>query len=666
MQEIKLDDINNLLNIDESISKKIDYKINYKKELNTMQYKGVFFQNGFCLVVAGAGTGKTRVLTYRCARLVEDGVSPSNILILTFTKKAAKEMMKRSSDLLDDRCKKINGGTYHSFCANLLRGYGQNIGIERNFTILDIEDSKDTIDIVRSALKLDDKERQTLFPNKSFLQSLFSKAIDTSTSLEDLIKNEYSYLLDDLSDILLCYDEYQKFKKQKNMLDFNDLILKCCELLENCDEVAIQISKKFKYIMVDEYQDSNLLQVRFLKLISKINENLMVVGDPMQSIYRFRGANFENIMNFQKEFKNSEIILLSENYRSSQPILDISNSIMNNAKEKIYNPLVTTTNTSTIKPSFVQVSEDYKQSLFVAQEIMNLKKKYSNLKLDDICILARNASIFNGLEMILNKCKIPYVKYGGLKFLEKSHIKDVLSIMKVLENQSDIISWIRMLRFSQGIGVKTANKIANEVISTNSYYALIKKPFNKTKYANYLNTVWELFYNSLDKGFHTQIENIINFYYQEGLKNYEDFDKRKEDIEFLKNMTNDYNNMTDFLTDILLEPTDVQTLDSDNNKEKEHITLSTIHSSKGLEWKVGFIIHALDGIIPSNKSFENEKELEEERRIFYVATTRIKELLYFISPTLVNNFGNFIQLEPSRFLTESNNIKKYTNSFFIK
>lgn len=654
--EISLDYIDNLIN-----EQKKEYKINYKDELNNNQYEVAMTGKGNILILAGAGSGKTKVLTYRVARLIEDGVIPESILLLTFTKKAAKEMLQRSSLLLDDRCSKVSGGTYHSFCAKILRVYGKYININSNFTILDSEDTASTIDLIRTDLNLNKKER--LFPSKTTLQELYSLSINKNISIKELIENSYPELIDDIPDILTCYDKFVEFKDTNNLLDYDDLLLKLCELLEQSEEVSNKLSNQYKYIMVDEFQDSNILQNRLLKLLSKDNENVMVVGDPYQSIYSWRGAHYKNILNFPNEYKNTKIIKLNINYRSTQPILNLSNSVIGNSIEKLDNPLVANTKGDYEKPYYVITKDDYVQSKFIAQQILMLREK--GLKLNDMCVLIRNAYLSTNLEILFNRLNIPYVKIGGIKFLEKSHIKDVLSYLRIITNKSDLIGWIRALQLLKGIGKGTANKISQTVVKNNDYMCLLNKSFKNKKYTPELEKLYNLLCDLYDSNFEKQIDLILEYYTPLMKEKYEDFEKREEDLKSLKEITQNYKDAETFLTEVILNPTETSSVDSEDEID-DFVTISTIHSAKGLEWNTVFIMSCFDGVIPSAKSLNSIEEIEEERRLLYVAITRGKRKVYISKPQEYSMFGNTSFPEESRFLVENNNIKNYMEKCYVK
>lgn len=653
MKDLSLDYINKFMN------KNKQYKIDYRGKLNEEQYEATLVKEGPCLVVAGAGTGKTTVITLRVARLIEDDISPEDILILTFTKKAAKEMINRLSLLLDDRCKRVNGGTYHAFAANILRKYAKLVGIHNNFNILDGEDTKDVINVIRSELHLNKKER--MFPDKSVLANIFSMSINKCISIQDLVSSSYPEIVEDIPDIEKCFERFQEFKLEKSLLDYDDLLLRLCELLENHPDVAEYLSNKFRYIMVDEYQDSNLLQLRFLRGLCTSHKNLFVVGDPMQSIYAFRGANFQNIMNFPQQFPDCKVVKLSKNYRCSQPILDIANNIMDKAVEKIYNPLESDKKTNE-KPLLVTTKDEYKQSLFIVQEILKLKEE--GQALSDIGILVRNAYLSNNLELILNSCNVPYTKIGGLKFLDKAHIKDVLSFLRVIANVNDVIAWTRLLQLFENIGGTKALNIANLIDKDNSINTLVSSKFKKVIYSESLQELFCLFNNISDCSLSEQIDSILKFYKPLAKRKYEDYGNREDDLSSFKDITSRYTSITKFLTDLILEPNET-TEAKEEDKVEDFVTITTIHSAKGLEWKYVFVIGAIDGVIPSSKSLGTISETEEERRLMYVAITRAKSKLYVTVPKSVSRFGNYTETEISRFITEDKNNKRFFSEFNV-
>lgn len=648
MREIKLDDIRNKLKIN-------NYKLDYKGVLNSEQYEAACAKDGNYLVLAGAGTGKTNTLVYRVAKLIEDMVAPESILLLTFTKKAAMEMTKRANGILDERCSKIYSGTYHSFASNMLRRYGKHIGLANNFTILDESDAKDVIDLVRTELELDKKERK--FPKKAILLDIFSSAINKNKSIKDVVFEFYPDYVEDLSDILRCNEKYTEFKKEKHLLDYDDLLVRLYELLCSEDTICETISRRFQYIMVDEYQDSNILQAKILKKLSIVHKNLLVVGDPNQSIYGFRGGNFKNIMNFEKEFDNVKVIKLFKNYRSVQPILDLSNELMKQADQKYYNPLISNKCNGS-KPELIYVPNEYTQSMYITQEILNLYE--SGTKLKDMCVLTRNMYLTGELQVMLTSANIKFKVFGGRKFLDAKHIKDVVSLVKILINPNDTVAWLRILQLFDGVGPSTARGILNNVDLENGYKLKEGKYLTTLSRKKYFDDIVSLI-TALDsctgRSFISQFNAIVEFYKPIMENVYEDWKTRVNDVDIFTTIAGKYQSGEEFLTDITLEPSEVSVNDG-SEEDEDYLTISTIHSAKGLEWEATFLVHAIDGIMPSAKSLNSFDDVAEELRILYVALTRAKKKSYVMVPAEWSAFGRIERSQLTRFLS---NIPKLDN-----
>lgn len=647
MKEIDLDKIRKKLNTN-------TYKLDYKNSLNPEQYEAVCAKEGKILLLAGAGTGKTNTLTYRTAKLIEDGVAPESILMLTFTKKAANEMTKRANSILDERCSKIYSSTYHGFASNMLRIYGKHIELANNFTILDQSDAEDAINFIRAELKLDKKERK--FPKKSVLMQIFSSSINKYKTIQDIIYENYQDLENDIPDIIKCFDEYKKFKKEKQILDYDDLLVKLYELLSTDSIVCEKISSRFKYIMVDEYQDSNILQANILKKLCTYHGNLMCVGDPMQSIYGFRGAHFENIMNFTEEFEDVKVLKLFKNYRSTQQILDLSNALMKSTDIKYYNPLKSD-KLMGYKPSLVYLPDGNSQSLFITQEIIDLYEQ--GISLNDICVLTRNAYLTAELQIMLTSANIKFHVVGGRKFLDAAHIKDMISFVKILVNPNDSIAWLRVLQLHEGIGTSTAKNIINSIDTLNGFKFKDDKKttsLRKKKWFPYIENLLDILNLSLQNNFEIQFDMVTEYYVPLMNSIYEDAHMRDNDIDMFKGVANKYKTAEQFLTDITLDPSEVS-LKEDTDTDEEYLTISTIHSAKGLEWHTVFNVYAVEGVQPSSKSLNSIEEIHEEMRLFYVAITRAKNNLYICIPAEKFSFGKTERTETSRFLLNIDNLE---------
>lgn len=634
-------------------------KIDYARELNPAQLKAVQSTEGPHLIIAGAGSGKTRVLVYRVACLVEKGVKPDEILLLTFTRKAAYEMLNRASLLLDERCQRVSGGTFHSFANAVLRKYAKVLGLSNNFTILDGSDAQDTINLIRTQLGFHKSEKR--FPRKKAILEVISKSINKSEDLETVLYDEYPHFIEWLDEIKKIEREYAKYKRVKSLLDYDDLLVFLKELLVKNTDIRALLSRKYKYIMVDEYQDTNKLQAYIACLLASEHKNIMVVGDDAQSIYSFRGANFKNIIDFPKIFKDTKIITLDENYRSTQPILNLTNRIIAQAKEGFEKNLYTR-RPGESRPVFVDCRDENSQSKYIADRILGLREE--GVELGEIAVLFRSGWHSNDLEVELSSRNIPFVKYGGQKFVEAAHIKDIMAHLRVAYNIFDEVSWYRALLLIPGIGPKTAERIINDIVFHKHGLKLNEKIGQRSDSLKKLFAIL----GEIDISRQAPVDLIGLFlkYYQPLLKEkYDDFNKRLNDLDSLMHIASRYKALEQFLSDMALEPPErsiIATGQKDNDDSA--LTLSTIHSAKGLEWHTVFLIYVAEGHLPSYLSLENEEDIEEERRLFYVAATRAKDNLVLLKPHIDRSPRSFLDdggsvfTQVSRFLDEGNMLGK--------
>lgn len=624
--------------------------ISYEKELNASQYEAVIHTKGPLLVIAGAGSGKTRTLTYRVARLVEEGTLPCAILLLTFTRRASQEMLNRAADLLDNRCEGVSGGTFHSFANYILRRYSHYIGFDSGFNILDRDDSETLIGIVRKEIL--NTSKHASFPRKHTLANIFSKAVNKVLTIEDIVLDDYIHFTEDMEMITWIYKEYVRRKHLHSYLDYDDLLIRFKTLMEENSGLKDRISSSYEHIMVDEYQDTNKIQADIVRLLTGANKNIMVVGDDSQSIYAFRGANFKNIMEFPELFPGTRVIALEENYRSDQPILDLTNSIIERASEK-YSKILFTRRKGGAKPLLIRTSTENSQSIFIVEKIKNLVQ--NNVPLNEIAVLFKAGYYSFDLEIELARNGIPFKKVGGFKFVESAHIKDILAHMKVIVNPKDRLSWQRILLLIDKIGIKTADNIFDAILMEKSGHAGILTAKIQKGVSENLERLKDLL-GKIDPEIMSvyDIGKEIAEYYLPVLKQrFDDYPKREKDIEHLILIMERYNNPVEFLTDMALEPpnTIIDNSLSENSNTDNHLVLSTIHSSKGLEWHTVFIIWALDGRFPSLYSINNPEELEEELRLMYVAATRAKKNLYFTYPKeIYDRSSGMVLNRPSRFL----------------
>lgn len=634
-----------------------DYLIDYKNELNPQQLEAVANINGPVLVIAGAGSGKTRTLVYRVAYMVENDIPPESILLLTFTRKASQEMMRRAASILDERCSRVSGGTFHSFANMILRRYAAAIGMKSSFTIVDRGDAEDIIQVIRTRLALNKKERR--FPKKGTIIDVISKAVNKCTTIEKVVLQDYPQYDQESEEIEKIATLYNDYKKEKQVMDYDDLLVKLRDLLKQIPAITRKICQDYQYIMVDEFQDTNLLQAEIALLLAGERQNIMVVGDDSQSIYSFRGANFKNIMEFPNRFADCKIITLEQNYRSTQPILELTNAIIEHAEEKFSKNLFSAIE-GTQKPVYVETADEEEQSVFVAQRILELREE--GVPLSEMSVLFRASWHANELEVELKKRNIPYAKFGGLKFAEAAHIKDVMSFLRIMHNRSDEMAWIRVLVMFEGIGPKSAETIFHRVQQGSAGFdGLLAKEFQKKRYFTGLTSLHTMLTQTMHPEYSPtqQLEAALKFYQPLFQLLYEDFKRRSNDLESLVRLSARYKSLERMLTDLVLEPPDhYQSGASAGDEEDEKLVLSTIHSAKGLEWHSVFIIHLVDGHFPSLRSLDSPESIEEERRLFYVAATRAKQNLFMIKPELESRSWNYFEgdflsfAEPSRFISE--------------
>jgi len=631
--------------------------MDYLKGLNDKQKEAVEFGEGPLLILAGAGSGKTRVLTHRIAYLIEKrGIFPGNILAITFTNKAANEMKERISKLLSNNVDDIWMGTFHSVCVRILRRDIDKIGCDRSFSIYDRDDQVTIMKECISELKLNKdvyKERAVL----SKISELKDRMIAPDAYINENYSNFYSRNVGEL------YALYEKKLKTYNALDFDDLILKTIELFNSCAEVLDYYQRKFKYVFVDEYQDTNKSQYQFIKLITGRYRNICVVGDPDQSIYRFRGADITNILNFEKDFKGATTILLEQNYRSTKNILEVANHVIRNNYERKDKNLWTD-NEEGQKVVVETLLDEKEEAYYVASKIMELIQ--SGFSLKDMAILYRTNAQSRAFEETFMRNNIPYRIVGGLRFYDRKEIKDIMAYLKVIQNPSDNVSLKRIINVpKRGIGNATIEKI-EEYASNNdkSMYSVMmdidkvktlssgprKKVrefvgmINEFKALSEVLSVNELIEKILySVGYIKELEEEGSIESQTRLENIKEFISVAVDFE----VKNPDGTLEDFLANISLLS------DVDKTEDKENsVTLLTVHSAKGLEFPVVFLVGMEEGLFPISRALDNETELEEERRLCYVAITRAEKLLFITHAKLRTIYGQTSYSMASRFLDE--------------
>ncbi|MFA4915283.1 MAG: ATP-dependent helicase [Syntrophales bacterium] len=638
--------------------------IDYRKELNPEQFRVVMEEGGPLLVIAGAGSGKTRALTYRVARLLEKGIKPERILLATFTNKAARSMLLRVQKLLSCSSEaglEINGlwgGTFHHIAHRILRVNAPLLGYGKNFSIIDTEDARQLINTCLSEVGCDAKDDD--FPKGPLLQEIVSLSINTEVSLEEITEKRFPGFFCNIEGIRAVASRYILRKMKLNVMDFDDLLLNWKKLLTDFPDVLMVYAKKFSHILVDEYQDTNLIQADIVDLLASHHRNLMVVGDDSQSIYSFRGANFANFMKFPERYPDCKIFKLETNYRSTPEILHMANlSIINN--EKQFQKKLRAVRENGIRPVLVPAKNVFQQADFVAQRIIELTR--TGVPLHEIAVLYRAHYHSMELQMEMVRRGIPFEVRSGIRFFEQAHIKDVTSYMRIIANPLDELAWKRILRLHRKIGKVRADKIWRFISAqTEPLTAVTTDEFinsvTKTALPGLLecrDTIKAILEKSPDKIPSEIIDVLLKGSYGEYLgERYTDAASREEDLHQLGEFSVKFSSLEDFLSELaLLTNTDEETEPDPEARSDDKIVFTTIHQAKGLEWTIVFMIWCAEGMIPLARALKEPDGEEEERRIFYVATTRAKDQLYLCYPLsdYRRGMGSMVT-NPSRFIRE--------------
>jgi len=637
----------------------------YQSELNEQQFRVVTAKPSPALVVAGAGTGKTRTITYRVAYLIEQGVSPQRILLATFTNRAAREMLKRVESLTGSQnVHRIWGGTFHRIANLILRRHATSIGFDSNYSILDAEDSKDFINVCIEEAAIDTRAKR--FPKPEVVQNIISYANNTDQMIEDVIIKKYPYF-EMLSQQIKRVDfVYMERKKERNVMDYDDLLLNWKRLLVEKPDIAAVYAEQFQHILVDEYQDTNKLQAELIDLLAVKHKNVMVVGDDAQSIFAWRGAEFTNIYEFPKRYPNAEIYKLELNYRSTPEILGLANISISNNRKQFPKTLEAIKKSKDWKPALIPCSDVEQQSTFVASRILELRDEGTSL--EEIAVLYRSHYHSIELQLELTRRNIPYRVQSGVRFFEQAHIKDVISYLRIIVNPRDELAWKRILKMIPSVGNATANKIYESLAYAENPFALVKKddfkyqPRSKGNWSNFVELLEKITTDDNRNKPAKQIELILANGYEAYLQeNYENFEARLEDLKGLAMFAQKYDSTEDFLSELALlsterfkEPTGIIGEDViSGGEEDELLTLTSVHQAKGLEWKAVFLIWAAEGKFPSPRSLKEIDSEEEERRLWYVALTRAKDELYLTYPLMIVDYNRQTVLQkPSRFVTE--------------
>jgi ATP-dependent DNA helicase UvrD/PcrA len=659
--------------------------IDYVAELNEQQLAAVTAPPGPLLVIAGAGSGKTRTLTYRVAYLLENGIDPRNILLLTFTNKAARQMLDRVANLLPVDASGLWGGTFHSVGNRILRRHGSALGYSSGFTIMDREDQKDLINTVVASAGIDPKEIR--FPKGDVLAEIFSFVVNTEKPLEELLAEKFPYFLPLLGKIRDVHGRYEKRKKTTNSVDFDDLLEKTLSMFQQHESIAEFYRRQFQFILVDEYQDTNKIQADLIDLLAREHRNVMVVGDDAQSIYSWRGANFQNILEFPKRYPDARVFKIEMNYRSVPEILEVANAAIAANVQQFRKHLSATRESNAVKPALVALNDGAEQAQFVAQRILELRDE--DVDLSDIAVLYRAHYHAIELQLELSRRGIPYQITSGIRFFEQAHIKDVTSFIRFVANPRDEVAFNRMVKLLPGIGNRTAENLwraweeslavvagadrreESEAIapsgvrvpgySTASGYnfgerllAMNAPAKSKKSWTQLAQTLDEIAPGGQPNPPSEMIISVVEAIYDDYAKvNFPNYELRREDLDQLAVFARQFKDVHEFLSQLaLISNVDAEAAPNQMS-DKEAVNLSTVHQAKGLEFHTVFVIWLTDGMFPSSRSLDTRDALEEERRLFYVSITRARDELYLTFPhmRLSGGYGDVFQ-RPSRFLKE--------------
>ena len=635
--------------------------IDYAAELNEQQLAAVTAPPGPQLIIAGAGSGKTRTLTYRVAYLLENGIDPRNILLLTFTNKAARQMLERVANLLPIDASGIWGGTFHSVGNRMLRRHGTALGFNSGFTIMDREDQKDLINTVVASAGIDPKEIR--FPKGDVLAEIFSFVVNTEAALEELLAEKFPYFLPLLDKIKDVHARYEKKKKATNSVDFDDLLEKTLTMLQKHENIAQVYRRQFQFILVDEYQDTNKIQADLIDLLAGEHRNVMVVGDDAQSIYSWRGANFQNILEFPSRYPDAQVFKIEMNYRSVPEILEVANSAIAANIDQFQKNLQPVRESNSVKPAVVALNDGSEQAQFVAQRILELRDE--DVDLSEIAVLYRAHYHALELQLELSRRGIPYQITSGIRFFEQAHIKDVVSFLRFVANPRDEVAFKRMVKLLPGIGNRSAenlwsawDKSLNERGEITSWserlLPMSVSAKSKKHWTQLAHTVDEIAPSGQPNPPSEMITSVVEAIYDDYAKvSFTNYELRKEDLNQLAAFARQFKDLNEFLSQLaLISNVDAEAAPN-QTADREAVNLSTVHQAKGLEFHTVFVIWLTDGMFPSSRSMDDRKDLEEERRLFYVAITRAKDELYLTYPhmRLTGGYGDVFQ-RPSRFLKE--------------
>jgi DNA helicase-2/ATP-dependent DNA helicase PcrA len=638
----------------------------YRAELNEEQFRVATANPGAALVVAGAGSGKTRVITYRVAYLIEQGVAPSRIMLATFTNRAAREMLRRVETLTSGGdVRRVWGGTFHRIANLTLRRHAASLGYESNYTILDSEDARDFLSVCVDEAGIDTRARR--FPKPEVLQDIISFANNTDAPIEEVVTRRFPHFEPLAQSIHRVDMIYMERKRERNVMDYDDLLLNWKRLLVEKAEIANLYGEQFQHILVDEYQDTNKLQAEIIDLLAAKSRNVMVVGDDAQSIFAWRGAEFKNIYEFPERYPEARVYRLETNYRSTPEILSLANASIASNRKQFPKNLRAVRASKGLSPALVPCRDADQQAAFIAARILELRDE--GVPLEETAVLYRSHYHSLELQLELTRRGIPYRIRSGVRFFEQAHIKDVISYLRVITNPRDELAWKRILRLVPQIGNATANRIWERLAYAPDPLALVRRedfnaaPKRGAGWAEFLSLLENLVQDETRGNPARQIEIILARGYEAHLgNNYENAEARLEDLRQLALYSSRYNSTEDFLSELALLSTERYTSPQSvtgedvvmGSDEDELLTLTSVHQAKGLEWRAVFIIWAADGKFPSPRSLRDAEGEEEERRLWYVALTRARDQLYITYPLMITDYNRQTIIQrPSRFVTET-------------
>ena len=629
--------------------------IDFEKALNDEQRGAVFAPDGPVLVIAAAGTGKTRTLTYRVAHLVERGVDPRRVLLLTFTNRAAREMLERAQGLVGEAVGGLWGGTFHHTANRMLRRHAEAVGYRSDYTILDEDDARSIVRNAADEMGLLGKH----FPKPDVLLGVFGLAANREHTVADTAQAWFQDVPVNPDDVVRVFKAYEARKRSLNAMDFDDLLTNGLRLFREHKEVLEKYHDQFLYILVDEYQDTNFIQAEWVDLLAAQRRNIMVVGDDFQSIYSWRGADYRNILNFPTRYADTKVFKLETNYRSVPGILDVANACIAGNPEQFQKNL-RAVRPASCKPRVVRMRAGVEQARYIIERVAKLRRQ--GVRMQDIAILYR--AHFHAMELQLELARehIPFVITSGIRFFEQAHVKDVCSLLRLLVNPEDELAFVRLLGLLPKVGEKTAQKIWAALGNKVDLRSAAGTQRVREKLPAAAREVWKkiepvgLAYDVetlRDDPGEVIFRFVKNFYHDHAAMTYDNYPRRLEDIDALIDFTTRYESDEDFLSEMALLTNMDAEAEPVANEPGNALKLSTVHQAKGLEWNVVFLLWATDGMFPSSRSMNEVGGEGEERRLFYVATTRAKDELYLCTPEIRRTKdGGVIYCTPSRFVSE--------------